>query len=141
MKKTVKTIILIVLSMLMCLTNISAYATESENAIMPRLSHLGDASFTFLADASGGHIDVEYTGYPASFLGAKLTVKVEKRFLLVFWNEVGTWTSETSTEVYGSFYHVMPLNGSGTYRATFTLEVLGTDGTLDVITDTLICDY
>jgi hypothetical protein len=69
-----------------------------------------------------------------------LTVKVEKRFLLVFWNEVGTWSS-TSTELYGYFSHVMPLNGSGTYRATFTLEVLGKDGTLDVITDTLTSDY
>lgn len=140
MKKTVKTIILIVLSMLMCLTNISAYATESENAIMPRLSHIGDASFAFLADASGGHISADYTGYSASFLGAKLTVKVEKRFLLVFWNEVGTW-SETSTELNGSFYHVMPLNGSGKYRATFTLEVLGTDGTLDVVDMVIESDY
>ena len=141
MKKTVKTVLLVMLSMLMCLTSITAYAAETENQIMPRLSHTAGASFTFLADASGGHIDVEYTGYPASFLGAKLTVKVEKRFLLVFWNEVGTWTSETSTEVYGSFYHVMPLNGSGKYRATFTLEVLGTDGTLDVVDMVIESDY
>ena len=139
MKKTVKTLLLILLSMFMCLTSISVHASESQ--IMPRLSHMDDASFTFLADASGGYIDVEYTGYPASFLGAKLTVKVEKRFLLVFWNEVGTWTSETSTEVYGSFYHVMPLNGSGKYRATFTLEVLGTDGTLDVVDMVIESDY
>ena len=141
MKKTVKAILLIMLSIVMCLTSISAYAAEVENPMMPRLSHMSSASFAFIADASGGHIDADYTGYATSFLGAKLTVKVEKRFLLVFWNEVGTWTSETSTEVYGSFYHVMSLNGSGTYRATFTLEVLGTDGTLDVITDTLTSDY
>ena len=141
MKKTVKTLLLIALSMFMCLTNITAYAAETENSIMPRLSHMAEASFAFLADASGGHIDADYTGYEESFLAAKLTVKVEKRFLLVFWNEVGTWTSETSTEVYGSFYHVMPLNGSGKYRATFTLEVLGKDGTLDVVEGTIESDY
>ena len=138
MKKTLKTILLIMLSMLMCLTSIPAYAAE--NQIMPRLSHMDGASFTFLADASGGYIDAEYTGYSESFLGAKLTVKVEKRFLLVFWNEVGTW-SETSTDLNGYFYHVMPLNGSGTYRATFTLEVLGKDGTLDVVEGTIESDY
>ena len=141
MKKTVKAILLIVLSMLMCLTNISAYATETENQIMPRLSHIAGASFAFLADSSGGHISAEYTGYSVSFLGARLTVKVEKRFLLVFWNEVGTWTSETSTDLNGLFYHVMPLNGSGKYRATFTLEVLGKDGTLDVVDMVIESDY
>lgn len=140
MKKTVKTLLLLTLSMLVCLTSIPAYAAEAENQIMPRLSHMDDASFTFAADASGGDIYVTYTGYDASFVSANLTVKVEKRFLWVFWNEVGTWSS-TSTELYGSFYHVMPLNGSGTYRATFTLEVTGKDGTVDVITDTLESDY
>ena len=38
---------------------------------------------------------------------------------------------------YGIFEHEMSLNGSGTYRATFMLEVTGADGTVDVITDTI----
>lgn len=136
MKKTIKLILLILMSMLMCLTSIPVYAAESENQVMPRLSHMAEASFTFDATSSVGYIDADYTGYAASFVSAKLTVKVEKQFLFFFWNEVGTWTS-TSTELLGSFYHEMSLNGSGTYRATFTLEVTGTDGTVDVITDTI----
>ena len=140
MKKTVKRVLLLTLSMLVCLTSIPVYAAEAENQIMPRLSHIGGASFTFDATSSGGYVSVEYTGYEASFVSAKLTVKVEKRFLLVFWNDVGTWTA-TSTDLYGIFSHVMPLNGSGKYRATFTLEVTGKDGTVDVITDTLESDY
>lgn len=138
MKKAVKTLLLIVLSILMCLTSIPAHA--SENQIMPRLSHMAGASFAFVADASGGIIEATYTGYPASFLGAKLTVKVEKRFLLVFWNEVGTW-STTCTDIDGFISHTMPLNGSGKYRATFTLEVLGKDGTLDVVDMVIESDY
>ena len=138
MKKTFKTFFVIMLSAIVCLTSIPVCAAE--NQIMPRLSHMDDASFVFIADASGGHIGVDYTGYSESFLCAKLTVKVEKRFLLVFWNEVGTWSS-TSTELYGYFSHVMPLNGSGKYRATFTLEVLGKDGTLDVVEGTIESDY
>ena len=140
MKKTVKTFLLIVLSMLMSLNSISTYAVETENQILPRLSHMDGASFVFSAEDTGGYIEVDYTGYSESFLAAKLTVKVEKRFLLVFWNEVGTWSS-TSTELYGYFSHVMPLNGSGKYRATFTLEVLGKDGTLDVVDMVIESDY
>lgn len=132
MKKTIKSILLILMSMLICLTSISVYAAESENQVMPRLSHMDGASFAFDATSSVGYIAADYTGYSASFVSAKLTVKVEKRFLWAFWNDVGTWTS-TSTELFGSFYHEMSLNGSGTYRATFTLEVTGTDGTVDVV--------
>ena len=132
MKKTVKTFLLIALSMLMCFTSIPAYATEVENKVMPRLSHIGDASFVFDATSSGGIIEATYTGYEPSFVSAKLTVKVEKRFLWVFWNEVGTWTA-TSTEIDGFFSHVMALDGSGTYRAAFTLEITGIDGTVDVV--------
>ena len=132
MKKTIKSIILILMSMLLCLTSIPVCATEEENQVMPRLSHIGDASFSFDATSSLGYIDATYTGNSASFVSAKLTVKVEKRFLWAFWNDVGTWTS-TSTDIHGSFYHEMSLNGSGTYRATFTLEVTGTNGTVDVV--------
>ncbi len=132
MKKTLKSTILVMLSLLMCLTSIPVCAAESENQIMPRLSHMDDASFSFDATSSVGYIAATYTGYDASFVSAKLTVTVEKRFLWAFWNDVGTWTA-TSTDIHGIFEHEMPLNGSGTYRATFVLEVTGTDGTVDVV--------
>ena len=132
MKKTIKSMLLILMSMLMCLTSIPVCAAEAENQVMPRLSHMADASFTFDATSSVGYIAATYTGYSASFVSAKLTVKVEKRFLWAFWNDVGTWTA-TCTDIHGIFEHEMSLNGSGTYRATFTLEVTGTDGTVDVV--------
>ena len=136
MKKTVKTLLLITLSILMCLTSIPVYAVDSDNQVMPRLSHVGVASFVFDATSSGGIIEATYTANPATFVSAKLTVKVEDRFLWVFWSEVDTWTA-TCTDIDGIFSHVMPLNAAGTYRATFTLEVTGTDGTVDVV-DTVI---
>lgn len=132
MKKTLKSTILVMLSLLMCLASMPVCATESENQIMPRLSHMDDATFSFDATTSGGYIEATYTGYDVSFVSAKLTVTVEKRFLWAFWNDVGTWTG-TCTDIDGYFYHVMSLNGSGTYRATFVLEVTGTDGTVDVV--------
>ena len=132
MKKTMKAILLVVMAVLMCLCSLPVYAAEEQSQVTPRLSHMNGASFAFDATSSGGYIDASYTGYSASFVKAKLTVKVEKRFLLVFWNDVGTW-SATCTDIDGYFTHVMSLNGSGTYRATFTLEVTGKDGTVDVV--------
>ncbi len=139
MKKTIKKFLLVALSLLMCFASIPVHAAE-DNQIMPRLSHMAGASFAFTATSSGGHITATYTGYESSFVSAKLTVKVEDRYLWVFWSEVGTWTA-TCTDIDGIFSYVMPLNNPGTYRATFTLEVTGTDGTVDVITDTIESAY
>ena len=136
MKKIVKTLMLVSLAMIMCLTSIPIYASEAESGISPRLTHTNCASYSFNATSSIGYISADYTGVRATFVSAKLTVKVEKRFLFFFWDEVGTWTA-TNTELLGDFYYEMPLTGAGTYRATFTLEVTGTDGTVDVL-DTVI---
>ena len=135
MKKIVKTLMLISLAMIMFLTSMPIYASEV-GGISPRLSHTNNASYSFNATSSIGYISADYTGVAASFVSAKLTVKVEKQFLFFFWNEVDTWTA-TNTELLGDFYYEMPLTGAGTYRATFTLEVTGTDGTVDVMTDTI----
>ena len=136
MKKIVKTLMLVSLSVIMCLTSMPIYASEAEGGISPRLTHTNCASYSFNATSSIGYISADYTGVAASFVSAKLTVKVEKQFLFFFWSEVGTWTS-TSTDLDGIFYYEMPLTGAGTYRATFVLEVTGTDGTVEVI-DTVI---
>lgn len=136
MKKIAKTFMLISLSIIMCLTSMPIYASEAESGISPRLTHTNGASYSFDATSSIGYISADYTGVDTTFVSAKLTVKVEKQFLFFFWSEVGTWTS-TSTDLDGIFYYEMPLTGAGTYRATFTLEVTGTNGTVDVITDTI----
>ena len=136
MKKIVKTLMLVSLAMIMCLTSMPIYASEAESSISPRLTHTNDASYSFDATSSIGYIDATYTGVRATFISAKLSVKVEKQFLFFFWNEVDTWTA-TSTDIHGSFYYEMPLTGAGTYRATFTLEVTGSDGTVEVL-DTVI---
>ncbi len=129
MKRITKTLIAIFLAAVMCMTSVTAFASSESPS--PRLSHMSDGSFTFVATAEGGYADVTYYGYD-SFVRADLTVKVEKRFLLMFWNDIGEW-SASSTEIDGSFFHTFELNGSGKYRATFTLRITGNDGTVDTI--------
>ena len=137
MKKITKTLIAIFLLAIMCMTNVTAFASEAGPT--PRLSHTSDGSFAFAATANGGYADVTYHGYD-SFVRADLTVKVEKRFLFVFWNEIGEWSS-SSTEMDGDFFHTFTLNGGGTYRASFTLKITGNDGTVDTITDVIEDSY
>lgn len=143
MRKITKAFLIILLSVIMSLTSIPVFASEAqidENAgIMPRLSHMSGGLFSFNALSDGGYALVRYEGYD-SFVRADLTVKVEKRFLWVFWNEVDEW-SDSSTELWGEFYHIFELNGSGTYRATFTLKVTGTNGTVDTVEQVIESKY
>lgn len=137
MRKITKPLIAILLIAILSMTSITSFANEQ--IVNPRLSHANRANFSFSATANGGYADVSYYGYD-SFVRADLTVKVQKRFLLVFWSDVGEW-SASSTEIDGHFFHTFELNGSGTYRATFTLTITGNDGTVDTIPDIIESKY
>ena len=143
MRKITKTLITIVLVVIMCMSSLTAFAIDDQltanMGLSPRLSHTENTIFSFVATANGGHTEVEYYGKD-SFVRADLTVKVEKRFLLVFWNDVGEW-SASSTNTEGYFFHTFALNGSGTYRATFTLKITGRDGTVDTIEQVIESKY
>ena len=133
MKKITKTLIAILLMAVMSMTHVVASAAEE--GISPRLSHTENGGFSFAAYDNIGHMDATYYGYD-SFVRADLNVKIQKRFLLVFWSDIYEWNT-SSTEIEGHFYHECELNGSGMYRAKFTLTVTGNDGTVDTIPFTI----
>ena len=137
MKKITKVLVAILLVVVMSMTNVVAFASEGE--INPRLSHTGHGGFTFAAVDNVGYIGVTYYGYP-SFVRADLNVKVQKRFLLVFWNDVYEWNA-SSTVLNGEFYHEFDIEKTGMYRANFTLLVTGNDGTVDTIPFTIECEH
>lgn len=136
MKKITKALVAILLIAVMSTSSAVAFAADAR--IDPRLSHTEDGSFSFATENNVGYIGVTYYGYD-SFVRADLNVKVQKRFLLVFWNDVYEWNA-SSTEIEGAFVHEFPIEKSGMYRANFTLKVTGNDGTVDTITDTIQCD-
>ena len=133
MKKITKTLIAILLIAVMSMTHVVAFAADE--GISPRLSHTSDGGFSFAAVDNVGYIGVTYYGYD-SFVRADLNVKIQKRFLLVFWSDVAEWNA-SSTEIEGNFDHEFDLDGSGMYRAKFTLTVTGNDGTVDTIPSTI----
>jgi hypothetical protein len=138
MNKITKTLLIICLAAVMCFTSIPVTAFASENStqstITPRWSHLANVNFSFAATSTGGHVNVSYYGYTDSFARADVHIKLQKKFLLVFWTDVDEW-SASSTEIDGIFSHTFTLNGTGTYKATLTFTATGTDGTVDTFTE------
>ena len=126
---------------------VAVSASGGSSQIVPRWNVAQQNNFTFIvSDTNKATVRVTYTADSATFQKANLTVKIEKRFLLVFWNEVdigytnNEWKA-SSTSPTGNFYNVFTVNGKGTYRAKITLEIIGNNGQKDVIEETLEYEY
>ena len=124
---------------LLCLSILPAFA---DNQPTPRYTNTLRASMSFAVDSSGAHFSASYTALQETFLQAKLTVKLEKKVLGLFWTEVGdTWTSDYCYDYLGYISGTLPADGKGTYRATFKLTVYGNQGIADVIDNTIEAKY
>ncbi len=117
-----------------------------DHLVQPCLDNCSDAAFSFSTFDGGAHIYVSYTGYTDKFSYAKLTVELEKKVLGLFWTtvDIGENTAEWEGrcfELLGEFSETFSISGSGTYRATMTLEVYGIDGSVDVLSDVITSSY
>ena len=143
MKKLSKLFLAIMLIASLCLANVTAFAAEDQtdenDGIMPCLEHTSYYSLSFVAASDGGHVTIIYYGYP-TFAYAEITVKIEKKNLVVFWKDICEF-SVTSANPNENIYRVCALNGSGNYRATITLTVYGTNGVVDSVTETKTSKY
>lgn len=141
-KKFLATISLILIMATMC-CNLNIFAAS----VTPRWTNCDQYGFTFaITDDGVAHVDVDYLGDSNHFGSARMTIKLQKRFLLLFWNTVDIGYSnnewvETSTDLYDTFYNSFPLSSKGTYRAVLTLEITGKDGSVDVIESELEYEY
>ena len=147
MKKRLLTLFL-VLSMLF-VTVISGFtiSVSAANDISPRFTNCNQCDFTFaILEPGEAHVLVTYYAKTDVFVQAKLTVKIQKKFLGLFWRDVdigmtdNKWI-EYSYDVDGQFYNYFPADGTGTYRAVFLLEMHGTTGVSDTIEETLEYKY
>ncbi len=138
MRKITKTILATLLTLIMCVSAIPAFSINAL-AAEPRLSHVSYVNCMFVANESGGQLEIRYSGYE-SFEKIDVNVKLQKKFLLVFWTNVDEW-STSSTNPNGILSHVFALNGKGTYKATFTVTVTGIDGTVDTFTEEIESKY
>ena len=147
MKTNVKKIITVLLSILMLWCGcISTYADNADEGVAPCLDYAYDFSMSFVVIAPGvAEFFVSYNGNPNTFMVAQLTVTFEKRYLGVFWRtvDIGTENNEWigyNADLQGEFFDSITMDGTGTYRAHFKLEIMGADSS-DVIEKTMQCQY
>ena len=104
----------------------------SDISLLNNNTAITDTIFT-ISDSGMAAVAVQYHGYQNITTGATITIKIEKRNLLVFWNEVVSDTITVTGDCYlNEFYY--QLEKSGTYRCTVVYTVSGHGGADDVIT-------
>lgn len=149
MKKFLKRFMVALLTISILATNgIAVSATQVEDdQISPYYTNCNKCVFSFnVIDPGKAHINITYSAINDVFREAQITVKIQKRFLLIFWNTIdiglpnNEWTA-TSTDIDGYFYNCFDVDGTGTYRAIFTVEIIGIDGSVDLIEDTIESKY
>ena len=105
--------------------------SATNEGISPRFNNVATTEAVFNIDSNGNaNISVGYTGYKGITTGARITILLEKRNLLVFWKDIEEWVI-TSDEYFDSFYRTCAVS-SGKYRVTVTFEISGTGGSTDV---------
>ena len=109
-----------------------AIAIDESSEIMPYYVNVGGCDADFFVQNGFASVDVMYEGHPSKFTKAEIAVKIQKRFLLVIWNDVGEWTA-TSTNLNGNFSKSFAVNSTGYYRALITVKIYGTSGEVDTI--------
>ena len=124
---------------MVCMSVIPSFATD--DGISTYLTNCYEATMTFGVADGEASIYVSYTGRSSTFTQAKLTVQIQKKFLGLFWRDAADEWVGYCTDVDGYFYDDIPIDGTGTYRAVFKLEVFGSTGVTDVIEDTIQYKY
>ena len=152
MKITAKRLITTFMAVLMLFLNCTPVVTSAspavynDSGISPYLSNCSSCTYSFSAVEGEAHVAVSYVAKSETFTYAKLTVKIQKRFLGVFWStvDIGETNNEWIAYCYdelGDFYNSFPLDSTGTYRAVLTIQFYGTTGVVDEIEDTIVSVY
>lgn len=115
-----------------------ATAIDESSEIMPYYANARGCVADFDVESGYANVSVRYNGVPSAFIKAEISVKIQKRYLLVFWNDVdigytnNEWTA-SSTALNGVFSKSFSVNNTGYYRALITVKIYGTSGEVDTI--------
>ncbi len=139
MKKLAKFIALLLTAVTLCVSVLPLFA-GAEAAPSPRYANTNTCNCYFSASTGEALATVTYNGKSAAFSYATVTVKIQKRFLGIFWSHVEEWTA-ISEKVNGYIENSTVLEKTGTYRAVFTVKIYGKDGSVDTIEDTITSTY
>lgn len=124
---------------ILCVSLLPLYA-NAEIGISPYYTNCNNCRCNLSIKNGEAYTSVSYIAYSDLFSYASVTVKIQKRFLGIFWSTVDEWT-EICYDVYGYVENSTDLEDTGTYRAVFTVEIYGIDGSVDEIEDKITSTY
>ena len=137
MKKTFHTLLLVLLTMIILCTGVLP-AFAADEGVSTYMTNCSGVNMSFTVVNGEASFVVTYYAREATFSHAKLTVQIQKKFLGLFWKDVTDEWIAYRLELDGLFANTIPVDATGTYRAIFKLEVVGTTDT-DVIEETIKC--
>ena len=127
--KKLTAIVLCLVAVFGCM-GVNAFA-EAE-AITPRYDNAVNTNSSFTIFENGTAIvSIGYDGYVSETPSVRITTTLQKRSLLVFWNDVTEWV-DVSTKSSDNFAYSYSV-GDGTYRVKIRFEFSGVSGETDVI--------
>ena len=116
-----------------------AFASDADAGIMPCYNNVASVNSNFYITGGNAVVSVSYSGIPDVTTGAKITVQLQKRNLMVFWKDVTEWENVSDNED-ATFTYSRPVS-SGTYRVKIRCEISGSGGATDVIEEELQDSY
>ena len=125
--------------LLACLTT-TAFAAEG-SGVSTYANNTASTDTIFFIKNGVAYVTVSYDGYSGITTGGTITVKIQKRFLLVFWQDVdgASWTDNATGDYYVNSHSISVK--SGTYRVQVEYVIYGSGGEADVITETIEATY
>ena len=147
MRKLISTILVFCVTCSLFVLQASASSPENENSSLSLYDlNTSRCTYTFTIDSNGlARTTIIYAGIPETFVEINAEVKIQKKFLGIFWLNVSigepdnVW-SATSANLNAVLSKSFQLNETGTYRAVFDIEVIGINGN-DIIEDKIQATY
>ncbi len=141
--KIFKSFVTLLLVIVLLSANFTAvYASD----VMPIFDHCATCELSFYVTGGLAYVTVDYCANYTTFTHMSASVKIQKRFLGIFWTTVdigyedNVWTAGCTDNPGLLSLHV-PIEDTGVYRAVFEVKFYGTTGTVDEIDHKIECEY
>ncbi len=128
-----------VVALLLVFVLLSAnFTVACASDVMPAFDHCETCELTFYISDGTAYVYVDYCANYTTFTNMRSSVKIQKRFLGIFWSTVdigledNLWIA-TSTEESALLRATFPIEDFGTYRAVYDIDFYGTNGVVDEI--------
>lgn len=100
----------------------STAAANTLPSIMPRMTYIKDADCTLTLSSTSASVYAYVNGYANTATKCEVTVELQERSLLFFWDTVETWSVE-ETGQRATISQTASVTSGTTYRAVATVTV------------------